>query len=330
MSFFYWYTYYLFDRIRFLNPTTAITKQFQIVDKREKLHRFIKYYKWEYFINDFNTYLLPHWNELGHSYCSTLPKYELFAMVLLHIYKGESISDLSERYDISIPTISRTIRLLLPFICKYWVPLYYSWLDPLQIIQNTPPKYDTDELQLYLSLTIIADNTEIPIQQSAEIALQKDTSSSKLHFKLNTLKLLVLTTGNGKIIFTSKLFGGGVGEVAMWDLSDLTRKWVSLCEKSKELNIRIISVVDRGFRNLHLPPNIFIKLIPPFLVKRFQFEEWEVEEGKHVASLRYIVEVANRRIKENRIFNNVLYNTTLDVLNDVKDIAVAIANMNDK
>ncbi|CAF4635723.1 unnamed protein product [Rotaria sp. Silwood2] len=82
------------------------------------------------------------------------------------------------------------------------------------------------------------------------------------------------------------------------------------------LEERDILVVDRGFRDSMsvMQPLGLDVAMPPFLDGKRQFSSEEANQSRCITKVRWVVEAANRRIKQFKYFANTVQNSSLPYL----------------
>ncbi len=87
-------------------------------------------------------------------------------------------------------------------------------------------------------------------------------------------------------------------------------------------------VVDRGFRDsISVMQALGLDVaMPPFLDGRRQFPAEEANQSRCITKVRWVVEAANRRIKQFKYFANTIQNSSLGYLESDISIACALIN----
>ena len=196
--------------------------------------------------------------------------------------------DLSYRFQISQPTVSRIFNTWISFIYFKFkeVPL---WPTRESIDQFMPTCFRS----MYPTTRCIIDATEIFIEMPAIPSAQQLTFSNyKNH---NTLKALIGITPSGVVSFISDLYGGNISDKKLTHLSGL----LDLLEPGDAI------MADCGFTiDDILPPGVTLN-VPPRLNDSGQLTESERTTTRHIASVRIHVERAMERIKNYQILHNV-------------------------
>jgi hypothetical protein len=87
-------------------------------------------------------------------------------------------------------------------------------------------------------------------------------------------------------------------------------------------------VIDRGFRDsVSVMQALGLDVaMPPFLDGRRQFLAEEANQSRCITKVRWVVEAANRRIKQFKYFANTIQNSSLIYLETDLSIACALIN----
>jgi len=87
-------------------------------------------------------------------------------------------------------------------------------------------------------------------------------------------------------------------------------------------------VVDRGFRDsISVMQALGLDaLMPPFLDGKRQFSSEEANQSRCITKVRWVVEAANRRIKQFKYFANTIQNSSLGYLESDLSIVCALIN----
>ena len=106
---------------------------------------------------------------------------------------------------------------------------------------------------------------------------------------------------------------------------------VILCFTWKYVNIllqRDVVVVDRGFRDCVSVMQILglDVMMSPFLDGRRQFSTEEANQSRCITIVRWVVEAANRRIKQFKYFANTVQNSSLPYLESDLSLVCALIN----
>jgi DDE superfamily endonuclease len=87
-------------------------------------------------------------------------------------------------------------------------------------------------------------------------------------------------------------------------------------------------VVDRGFRDcISVMQALGLDvMMPPFLSGRRQFSTEEANQSRCITKIRWVVEVANRRVKQFKYFANTVQNSSLPYLQNDLSFVCAVIN----
>ncbi|CAF4872633.1 unnamed protein product [Rotaria socialis] len=171
---------------------------------------------------------------------------------------------------------------------------------------------------------IIIDGTYLYIQKSRNNEFQRKTFN--LYKKRSLLKpmMIVTTTGYSVACIGPFLSDFNNNDAAiMKDI--LLRNTDHILSWLKEHDIL---VVDRGFRDsIGVMKALGLEAImPSFLDGRRQFSAEEANESRCITKIRWVVEAANRRLKQFKYFANTIQNSSLVYLESDMSIACALNN----
>lgn len=316
------------------------TKQFPHNEKR--LRRHTGFASWKQFKKEWNSIKDVWTQQMTRSHCyidgqhlsqsgrrgrkPQLHMYDEFAIVFLRIYGGWEVDTIAERYQISDTHVSELFRAGLALVVKYWCPRYMYQLSPEQVqAHNSTLVNNVFKLKgvLLVPAVLCGDNMEIKIEKSSDLILQMTTTSAKLKFKFNTLKIFTFVCADGWIANCSTCFGGRTPEVDAVTLSNILDKHnFAITQEAFAL------IMDRGFRDLHFSHDLqkVEVYIPAFLHGRSQFTTEEVQSSHTISAIRAMVEQMNRSINESKLFSKVR-NTFLDIMDDAVLVSCSISNM---
>jgi hypothetical protein len=236
------------------------------------------------------------------------------------------VDTIAERYQISDTHSSELFRKGLQLVITYWCPRYIYQLTPEQVKHHNTSKimeiFKTNSV-LLAPAVLCGDNMEIQIEKSTDLVLQMMTTSAKMKFKVNTLKIFTFVCADGWIANCSPCFGGRTPEVDTVTMSKILDKH---CFTVTDDAFALF--LDRGFRDLRFPhdaQNVKV-YIPAFLNGRSQFTAEEVENSHTISAIRTMVERVNKNINESKLFSKIR-NTFLDIMDDAILVACAICNM---
>ena len=172
---------------------------------------------------------------------------------------------------------------------------------------------------------LILDGTYIYCQKSANNILQRRTYSMHKGRPLIKPMLVVSTTGYivsclGPYFADYKNNDAAITKHILYNNTENITQWL---EKGD------IIVIDRGFRDAldYLHEHEYRTFMPAFLDKKSkQFSTTTANETRFVTKIRWVIESANGRIKQWRIFDKVLPNSLLKTVGDLVGIVCALQN----
>ena len=211
-----------------------------------------------------------------------------FFLVLVRLRLGLLEEDIASRAGISSSHFSRIWVTWLDFLHSKF-RTYPIW-PTKACVQQTMPKWFKE---IYPSVRVIIDCTEIFIEKPNSVKYQSQTYSNYKHH--NTAKGLIGISPSGAVSFVSDLYSGRTSD------KQLTKS----CGILKLLEQNDSLMADRGFDIAEdLPDGVHLN-IPPFLRGKEQLSAMEEAETRQIASVRIHVERAICRVKTFRILNTV-------------------------
>ncbi|CAF3216884.1 unnamed protein product [Rotaria sp. Silwood2] len=225
-------------------------------------------------------------------------------------------------------TVSRVVHSARKALAEYFVPhfLGFEHIKRRDVIdRHTRPLASELLADQPDRAILILDGTYIYFQKSANNVLQRRTYS--MHKGKSLIKPMLITTTTGYIV---SCMGPYFADYKNND-AEITKH---IIYKNKEnigqwLEKGDILVVDRGFRDaldyLHLMG--YQTYMPSFLAKgEKQFTAETANQTRFVTKVRWVIESANGRIKQWRIFDKVLPNSLLKTAGDLIAIVCALQN----
>lgn len=225
-------------------------------------------------------------------------------------------------------TVSQIVHSARKVLIEYFVPnfLGFEHIKRRDVIDlHTRPLASELLADRPNRAILILDGTYIYFQKSANNLLQRLTYS--IHKGRLLIKPMLITTTTGYIV---ACMGPYFADYKNND-AEITKH---IIYKNKEnivqwLEQGDIFVVDHGFRDaldyLHLMG--YQTYIPSFLTKGTkQFTTETANETRFVTKIRWVIESANGRIKQWKIFDKVLPNFLLKTVGDLIAIVCALQN----
>lgn len=225
-------------------------------------------------------------------------------------------------------TVSRVIHSVRKALVEYFVPhfLGFEHIKRKDVIDlHTRPLASELLADTPNRAILILDGTYIYCQKSANNVLQRRTYS--MHKGKPLIKPMLITTTTGYIVSCMGPYFADYknndAEITKHIMHKNTENIVQWLEKGD------ILVVDRGFRDaldyLHLMG--YQIHMPSFLAKgEKQFTTETANQTRFVTKIRWVIESANGRIKQWRIFDKVLPNSLLKTAGDLVAIVCALQN----
>lgn len=219
-------------------------------------------------------------------------------MVLVRLRLGLLEQDITDRFGLSVSTVSRIIITWINFLYLRFKEI--NLWPARELVNGNMPQVFQD---LYPSTRVIIDATEIYVETPSLPELQQMTYSTyKNH---NTYKCLIGISPGGAITFISKLFPGSISDKQLTGLLQLLERGDSI-------------MADRGFDIQDDLTPLGVKVnIPPFMKGKPQLDANEMIETRRIASLRIHVERAMERIKNYHIFDRNIAATLTNVAEQI-------------
>lgn len=242
--------------------------------------------------------------------CETLPLQDQFFLFMARVRANLDEEVLGDLFGISQPTVSRCLTT--------WANYLYSvlasvavWPSREAVQRRMPAVFKPD----YASCRVILDCTEIRVQTPSSKVLN---SMSYSHYKgCTTYKSLVGISPCGAVTFVSTLFTGSVSDKDICVRSG----FIDLLDENDQV------MADKGFTIQDLLVKKKASLvIPPFLGEAPQFRASEVILTQDIARLRVHVERAIRRVKEFKIFQNMIPLSIAGTISQIWTVCVLLTN----
>ena len=239
------------------------------------------------------------------------PVDQLF-MTLVKLRLNLKTKDLAFRFGVSPAAVSRYITTWICFLYQHLKEI--DWMPTVEQVVGTLPPAFRDR---YPNTYAIIDGSEIFIETPTDLHMQSSTWSSYKHH--NTAKFLIACTPNGCVSFISPLYVGSISDVELTRVSGFLG-----CLKDKT---SISVMADRGFTIKDMLQEIGVELnIPPFMEGRQQLPAKEVQQGRHIASVRIHVERAIGRIKTFSILKHTLPISLARLANQIVCVCAYLSN----
>ena len=239
------------------------------------------------------------------------PMNQLFVL-LVKLRLNLKTEDLAFRFSLSPSQISRYITTWICFLYHHLKEL--DWMPTVQQVAGTMPSAFKEK---FPNTYAIIDASEIFIETPSDLHMQSSTWSQYKHH--NTTKFLVACTPNGAICYVSPLYVGSISDV------ELTRSSGFLNKLQDKPGISIMA--DRGLTIRDILKELNIELIiPPFMQRRQQLPQEEIQEGRKIASLRIHVERAIGRIKTFNICKSTIPLSLARLSNQIVCVCAFLSN----
>ena len=225
-------------------------------------------------------------------------------------------------------TVSHVIHSAHKAIVQYFVPYFlgFDHITRKEVIDlHTRPLASELLADQPGRAILILDGTYIYFQKSANNLLQRRTFS--IHKGKPLIKPMLITTTTGYIVSCMgpyfadyKNNDAEIAKHIIYNNKENIAEWLQKGD---------IIVVDRGFRDaldyLHLKG--YQTYMPSFLAKGTkQFTAETANQTRIVTKVRWVIESANGRIKQWRLFDKVLPNSLLKIAGDLAAIVCALQN----
>lgn len=180
-------------------------------------------------------------------------------------------------------------------IFRTWVIMMSKMLRCLPIWRTAKSVRETlpEKFRPYPNCRVIIDCTEVELERSKAVDLQKQTFSN--YKQRNTVKALVGISPDGQLTFVSNLYTGSTSD----------KKIVNHCGILDQMENGDAIMVDRGFTILQECETRGIELIiPEFLSSNAQFTPEQIAKSRLIAKLRVLVETRIGAIKKFKILQH--------------------------
>ena len=205
----------------------------------------------------------------------TLSPFQEYIMVLIKLRLDVPYQYLAYRFNISVPTVSRTFHSWLTTMDIRLSP-FIHWPDRESLIRSMPQCF---KFSFGTKTTVIIDCFEIFIDKPTNLLARAQTFSSYKHH--NTIKVLIGITPQGTIAFVSEAWGGRTSDKFLTENCGILSKLVP----------GDMVMADRGF-TIH--ESVAFKraklVIPAFTKGKEQLDPVDVETTRGIANVRIHVE----------------------------------------
>ena len=204
-----------------------------------------------------------------------LTTFQEFILTLMKLKLDVPLKDLSYRFNVSLPTVSRVFTAWMVALDVRLAPLI-KWPEREDLWRTMPQCF---QFAFGKKTTVIIDCFEIFICRPSNLLARAQTFSSYKHH--NTVKVLIGITPQGTISFVSKAWGGRTSD------KFLTEN----CGILKKLLPGDLILADRGFT---IQESVMFQqaqlAIPAFTKGRDQLDPVDVEKTRGIANVRIHVE----------------------------------------
>ena len=238
--------------------------------------------------------------------------FEECLLTLVRIRRGYELTHIAYLFGVSESQASR--------IFTTWTNVLYRCLRPTIlwpskdiVSQNMPESFKP-----YPRTRIIIDCTELKIQKPFRPRAQRMTWSNYKHS--NTAKILVGIMPSGAFTFVSKVYTGGISDLAIVERSGFVDK----IQPGDDV------MADRGFNIRHLLIEKKATLNIPAFSHGKRLGSRAVKKSRNIASVRIHVERAIGRMKTFKILGGTIPLRLRFQLNQLITIVCALCNMHDR
>ena len=219
-------------------------------------------------------------------------------------------SNLAERFQISIFTVSRTLVTWTNYL-YFLLGSLPIWPSREQVNKTMPRSFQ----EFFPTVRVIIDCTEIKVQTPSSLTLHSEFYSN--YKSATTLKGLIGISPTGAVSFVSALYTGSTSDREITRRSGL----VELLEPNDGV------MADKGFtiEDILTPRNCTLN-IPPFLREKPQFSADDVKKTQQIAKLRIHVERAIRRAKEYHLFDSIVPLSLFSSINQLWTVCCILTN----
>ncbi|CAL9705982.1 unnamed protein product [Knipowitschia caucasica] len=264
----------------------------------EDIHFFTRFSSYRHlqnfwrFINSTETRLIQETYSLtsAANLSTKLPHIDELFMFLMYLSVGLHPDDLSKRFGVSQAAVNRVLTV--------WTHLLY------QLLGSTPLWMAQDDVRALLPPVFEAFPDTQVLLHCIEIYCEAPSNFSKSH---STLKAVVGMAPHGAVTFVSSLFPGSMSEGEIFKLSGIT----SLLQQE------MVIMVHKGF---------LIDHVTSCKVHRLAFSE---KNTMSIACLNIHFERCAQRVKENKLFCQILPASICGGINKLFHVACYLVNYQD-
>jgi hypothetical protein len=206
---------------------------------------------------------------------SSLSKFQQLILTLIKLRLSLSVQDISYRFKVSIPTVSRVFLNMVDIMNARLKPLI-CWPERDELRKTMPMSFRTN---FGTCVAVIVDCFEIFIDRPSNLMARAQTWSSYKHH--NTAKYMIGITPQGVISFISSGYGGRASDKMITEN----------CGFLNKLLPGDLVLADRGFDIRESVGVMCAEVhIPAFTKGKKQLSAKEVESTRKIANVRIHVE----------------------------------------
>ena len=206
---------------------------------------------------------------------SSLSKFQQLILTLIKLRLSLSVQDISYRFKVSIPTVSRVFLNMVDIMNARLKPLI-CWPERDELRKTMPMSFRTN---FGTRVAVIVDCFEIFIDRPSNLMARAQTWSSYKHH--NTAKYMIGITPQGVISFISSGYGGRASDKMITEN----------CGFLNKLLPGDLVLADRGFDIRESVGVMCAEVhIPAFTKGKKQLSAKEVESTRKIANVRIHVE----------------------------------------
>lgn len=245
-------------------------------------------------------------NGTSNASCQSWQPIDEFFLFMVYLSVGLTLSDLGHRFNIPQYMVIKMIRA--------WASFLYSILGSVNIwmSEEAVKAHLPKEFQDYPDTQVIIDCAELRCEAPSGLPVQSEECSSYKTYC--TFKGLIGMAPHGAVTYVSSLYAGSISDKELLKRSGL----FSLLKPGMAM------MVDKSFPVDECVP---CKVYRPFcLSKREQMSADEVREKESVSPLRVHVESLIHRVKQHKLFDNVVSSSITGNINQLYTVACLLVN----